>query len=50
MDQMAADIMQMLDAGCERIVLSKPGKAVEYRRVNVFKKAGSYQIEKLTAK
>ncbi len=50
MDQMAADIMQMLDAGCERIVLSKPGKAVEYRRVNVSKKAGSYQIEKLTAK
>ncbi len=50
MDQMAADIMQMLDAGCERIVLSKPGKAGEYRRVNVSKKAGSYQIEKLTAK
>ena len=42
--------MRMLEMGCERIVLSKPAKAGEYRRVNILKKADAYQIEKLTEK
>lgn len=42
--------MRMLEMGCERIVLSKPTKTGEYRRVNILKKADAYQIEKLTEK
>ncbi len=48
MEQITADVIKMLDAGCERIVLSKPEKGAEYRRVNISRQADAYQIEKLT--
>lgn len=44
------NIGEMLDLGCERIILSKPGKSGGYRRVNVEKKEKGYQIERLTEK
>ena len=50
MDEMRANIGEMLDLGCERMVLSKPGKSGAYRRVNVEKKEKGYQIERLTEK
>lgn len=50
MDEMRANIGEMLDLGCERMILSKPGKMGEYRRVNVERKEKGYQIERLTEK
>lgn len=44
------NIGEMLDLGCERIILSKPGKSGVYRRVNIEKKEKGYQIERLTEK
>lgn len=44
------NIGEMLDLGCEKIILSKPGKSGVYRRVNVEKKEKGYQIERLTEK
>ena len=47
---MRVNIGEMLDLGCERMVLSKPGKRGVYRRVNVERKEKGYQIERLTEK
>lgn len=47
----------MLESGCEKMILSKPCKTAEYRRINITRKVSSdkdaqcfYQMEKLTEK
>lgn len=50
MDTIKDKIIQMLDSGCERMVLSKPEKAAEYRKITVTRKSKGYQIEKFTEK
>ncbi len=42
--------MQMLDSGCERMILSKPDKSAEYKKITVTRKENQYQIEKFTEK
>lgn len=50
MDTIKDKIIQMLDSGCERMVLSKPEKTAEYRKITVTRKSKGYQIEKFTEK
>lgn len=47
---MREKIAQMLDSGCERIILSKPDKSAEYKKITVTRKNNNYQIEKFTEK
>lgn len=47
---MIEDIRQMLDSGCERMILSKPVQTAEYRKIVIEKKEHAYQIQKYTQK
>ena len=48
METIKEKIMQMLDSGCERMILSKPDKSAEYKKIVVTHKGENYQIEKFT--
>lgn len=50
MDTIKEQISKMLDSGCGRMVLSKPEKTAEYRKITITQKAANYQIEKFTEK
>lgn len=50
MGEIKSDLGQMLGSGCERIILSKPDKSAEYRKIVVTKKRECWQIEKFTEK
>ena len=50
MDTIKEQISKMLDSGCERMILSKPEKTAEYRKITITQKATNYQIEKFTEK
>lgn len=50
MEQIKSNLIQMLESGCERMILSKPDKTNIYKKVQVTKKTEGYQIEKFTEK
>ena len=50
MEQLRANLIQMLDSGCEKIILSKPEKSAQYKKITVARKENRYQIEKFTEK
>lgn len=50
MEQLRANLIQMLDSGCEKIILSKPDKSAQYKKITVAHKEKQYQIEKFTEK
>lgn len=50
MEQIKSNLTQMLDSGCERMILSKPEKTAEYKKITVTRKEQKYQIEKFTEK
>ena len=50
MDTIKEQISKMLDSGCGRMVLSKPEKTAEYRKITITQKVANYQIEKFTEK
>lgn len=50
MEQIRKNLVQMLDSGCERMILSKPDKNAEYKKIAVTRKGNRYQIEKFTEK
>lgn len=50
MENIKANLTQMLDSGCERMILSKPDKSAEYKKITVTRKNNQYQIEKFTEK
>ena len=50
MDTIKEQISKMLDSGCRQMVLSKPEKTAEYRKITITQKAANYQIEKFTEK
>ncbi len=56
-EQIRENLVSMLESGCEKMILSKPCKTAEYRRINITRKVSSdkdaqcfYQMEKLTEK
>lgn len=50
MEQLKMNLTQMLDSGCERIILSKPEKSSKYKKMIITQKSEFYQIEKFTEK
>ena len=42
MDTIKEQISKMLDSGCGRMVLSKPEKTAEYRKITITQKAANY--------
>lgn len=50
MEAIKDNISRMLDSGCERMILSKPEKSAEYRKITITCKNKNYQIEKFTEK
>ena len=50
METIRANITQMLDSGCEHMILSKPDKNSKYKKIVVTRKNAKYQIEKFTEK
>lgn len=50
METIKANITQMLDSGCEHMILSKPDKNSKYKKIVITRKDQKYQIEKFTEK
>lgn len=48
MDEIASYIKRLLDSGCTKIILSRPGKNTPYKKITIEQKSGFYRIEKLT--
>lgn len=50
MEAMKSNLTQILDSGCERMILSRPDKACEYRKIVITRKTDFFQIERFTQK